>query len=200
MASRKKKVATAARRKAPRRTPEVARVDGKPSAGARAASEMKKAAKGKDKDKARGKAKGKGKGKGKGKKGPKKYDVAPFKVMLANGKVKITPKKGNRLARKSQSHEIAWEVQSTGSQRLTFELVFHGEEFEGAGEPSKPWPFQDSSSPPVGQDGSSTGPQTYFAGTLRAENDWTVYKYDVIVRDNGTPVDRLDPMIIIGKL
>jgi hypothetical protein len=52
----------------------------------------------------------------------------------------------------------------------------------------------------VGRDASSTGQQTSFGGTLRAENDWTAYKYDVLVFDNGTQVARLDPMIIIGKL
>jgi hypothetical protein len=138
-------------------------------------------------------------GKGK-KKRPKKSDVAPFRIALVNGRVQVTPKNGNRLARKSQSHEIGWEVQSTGHQRLTFELVFHREEFEGAGKSSTDWPFSSSTSPPVGRDASSTGQQTSFGGTLRAENDWTAYKYDVLVFDNGTQVARLDPMIIIGKL
>lgn len=196
MASRKKKVAAAARRKVASRAvvkPKAAG-SGPRASGVRAARVLAPA----KASKAGKQAKGNGKGK-KGKKN-KKNTVPPFKIMLVNGKVQVTPKSGNRLVRKSQSHEIGWEMHSPGGQNLRFELVFRVAEFEGAGQASSDWPFSASSSPPTGPSGASTGPQTAFEGTLRAEGDWTAYKYDVIVHDGGRPVGRLDPMIIIGKL
>jgi hypothetical protein len=192
MASKKKKVSAGARRKVAGRTAvaaKPARKGGPAARSVRAATVVE----------ARKASKVAKHGKGK-KKRPKKSDVAPFRIALVNGRVQVTPKSGNRLCRKSQSRDISWELQAPGKPKMTFELVFRRAEFEGAGQASKDWPFDTSSSPPVGSGGSSTGPQTVFGGTLRAESDWTAYKYDVVLYDDGTQVGKLDPMIIIGKL
>jgi hypothetical protein len=203
MASRKNKVAAGARRKVASRAVVAAKATGKGPAAAGLRSvkvaEAAQPSKGGKRAQAKGKGKGK-KNKNKNTKGAKKFTGPVFKISLVNGKVQVTPKSGNRLVRKSQTHDIGWEIHAPGNPQLTFELVFRREEFEGAGKASTDWPFSASTSPPVGRDGSATGPQTAFAGALRAENDWTAYKYDVVVSDAGTPVARLDPMIIIGKL